>query len=65
MKLKEWAKAWVGGVGAAITAYAGTWTDDVRILGIFAVLTAVATYLVPNKTPLPPPEPNLLPPVYD
>lgn len=48
MKFKEAAKAWVGGVGAAITAYAGVWTDDVRWLGLFAVLTAIATYLVPN-----------------
>lgn len=44
------AKAWVGGVGAAITAYAGVWTDDVRVLGIFAIITAIATYAVPNKT---------------
>ena len=42
------AKAWVGGVGAAATAYAGTWTDDVRILGVFAIVTAIATYMVPN-----------------
>lgn len=54
MKLREAAKAWVGGVGAAITAYAGTFTDDVRILGAFAVITAIATYMVPNK-PLPAP----------
>jgi len=56
--LKAAAKAWVGGVGAAATAYAGTFTDDVRILGAFAVVTAVATYLVPNGEPtkdLPPP----------
>lgn len=49
------AKAWVGGVGAAITAYAGTWTDDVRVLGLFAVITAIATYMVPNKPAFPPP----------
>lgn len=46
--IKHAAKAWVGGVGAAITAYAGTFTDDVRILGAFAVVTALATYFVPN-----------------
>ena len=55
MKFREAAKAWIGGVGAAITAYVGTWTDDVRVLGIFAIITAVATYLVPNGEPLPPP----------
>ena len=49
MKLKEAAKAWVGGVGAAITAYIGTWTDDPRILGLAAIVTAIATYLVPNS----------------
>lgn len=49
------AKAWVGGVGAAITAYAGTWTDDVRVLGLFAIITAIATYAVPNKPAFPPP----------
>lgn len=56
MKFREAAKAWVGGVGAAITAYAGTWTDDIRILGIFAIVSAIATYLIPNQAPtLPPP----------
>ena len=47
--LTDYAKAWVGGVGAAVTAYAGTWTDDVRILGLFAIVSAIATYLVPNS----------------
>lgn len=57
MKIREAAKAWVGGVGAAITAYAGTWTDDIRILGIFAIIASIATYLVPNTTAvLPPPQ---------
>ena len=51
MKIREAAKAWVGGVGAAITAYIGTWTDDVRILGLAAIVTAIATYMVPNTTP--------------
>ena len=46
------AKAWVGGVGVAATAYAGTWTDDIRILGVFAIVTAIATYMVPNDAPL-------------
>lgn len=55
MKFREAAKAWVGGVGAAITAYAGTFTDDARVLGIFVVITALATYLVPNKPAFPPP----------
>ena len=54
--LTHYAKAWVSGVGTAVTAYAGTWTDDVRVLGIFAVITAIAVYFVPNKAPsLPPP----------
>ncbi len=47
--MKQAAKAWVGGLGAAVTAWAGTFTDDPRILGGFAVVTALATYLVPNK----------------
>jgi len=51
-----YAKAWVGGVGAAITAYAGTWTDDIRVLGIFSIVAAIATYLVPNGAPPPPPD---------
>lgn len=46
--LLPYAKAWVSGVGTAVTAYLGTWTDDVRILGITALITAVATYAVPN-----------------
>ena len=51
-----YAKFWVGGFGAAITAYLGTWTDDPRILGVAALVTAAATFFVPNKTPeLPPP----------
>lgn len=59
MKFREAAKAWVGGVGAAITAYAGTWTDDIRILGIFAIIASIATYMVPNSTPaFPPPQPD-------
>lgn len=60
--LKHYAKAWVSGIGVAVTAYLGTWTDDPRILGVTALLTAVATALVPNSSPLPPP---VLPPDYD
>lgn len=47
--VREAAKAWVGGVGAAVTAYAGTWTDDVRVLGLFAIVSAIGVYFVPNK----------------
>ena len=56
-RIKYAAKAWISGVGGAITAYVGTWTDDPRILGIPVILTALATYLVPNG-----PKPGALPP---
>lgn len=48
------AKAWIGGFGAAVTAYLGTWTDDPRVLGLAALVTAGATWLVPNASPLQP-----------
>lgn len=46
--ITKYAKGWIAGVGSAVITYAGTWTDDPRIIGIFAVITAVATVLVPN-----------------
>lgn len=46
--IRHAAKAWVGGVGAAVTAYLGTWTDDPRVLGLVALATAFATWAVPN-----------------
>ena len=49
MNIAPYAKAWASGIGSAITAYLGTWTDDPRILGFAAIITAVAAYYVPNK----------------
>lgn len=64
-KLLPYAKAWVGGVGAAITAYMGTWTDDPRVLGLAAIITAGATYLAPNASVKPAVEPDLRSPNFD
>jgi len=64
-KITEYAKFWVGGFGAAITAYLGTWTDDARVLGVAALVTAAATYFVPNKPPAPWPGPDLRSPNFD
>lgn len=47
--LRETAKAWVGGVGAAVTTYVGLWTEDPRVIGLAAVISAFAVWLVPNK----------------
>lgn len=49
------AKAWAALVGAIITALVGTLTPDdpgYRVLTIvLAVVTAIATYRIPNRTP--------------
>lgn len=55
-KLQQYAKAIVSLVGAILTAGAFTLPDEAQPwvgLGL-AVLTAVATYAVPNKTPADP-----------
>lgn len=62
--IKQYAKAWVAGVGGAVVTYASTWTDDPRVIGFFAIVTAVATYLVPNAAPTGPAE-DLRQPNYD
>lgn len=52
-KIQQYAKAIVSLVGAILTAGAFTLPDDVQPwvgLGM-AVLTAIATYAVPNKQP--------------
>lgn len=54
-KLQQYAKAIVSLVGAILTAGAFTLPDDVQPwvgLGM-AVLTAIATYAVPNTKPAP------------
>jgi hypothetical protein len=47
--IRATAKMWTGGVGAAVVAYLGTWTDDPRVLAFPAIITAVAVYFVPNE----------------
>jgi len=64
--LKHYAKGWISGVGVAVTAYLGTWTDDPRILGVTALVTAVAVVLVPNDdTPSAPGPVDQRQPNYD
>lgn len=48
--IRETAKAWVGGIGAATATYVGLWTDDPRIAGLLTLVTAFAVYFVPNQT---------------
>lgn len=48
--MKTTAKAWVAFLGACVTGAQAIWLDNVWLTAAGVVLTAAATWLVPNGT---------------